>query len=276
MKIRFLSDLRLEIAEEPEHLPSIGEDLVVLAGDIHEGVEGIRWAQRVMADRPVLYVMGNHEYYRFALEPLLATARELCKGSNVTLLEDSAVVMGGIRFIGATLWTDFELLGQENQKQSMQLAKRRVSDYKRIIHTAGPARRPLEPADTLNYHRASRAFFENAINTSNEPVVVISHHGPYLSASGDSFIGDPLSPAYNSDLLGLMRDPVKAWIFGHTGRCIETWIRQTLVVSNQRGYGSEAFPGFRWDRCIEVLPDGSKLAAPVPATESVLEALATA
>ncbi len=66
MKIRYLSDLHVEFTGYmPSWIPPIGEDMVVLAGDIGVGVKGIEWAQQAFRDRTVLYVLGNHEFYRY-------------------------------------------------------------------------------------------------------------------------------------------------------------------------------------------------------------------
>lgn len=66
MKIALFSDIHLEIADW--HFESIDDaDVVILAGDIAKGSEGITWAKRAMADRfpdkTFIYVAGNHEYY---------------------------------------------------------------------------------------------------------------------------------------------------------------------------------------------------------------------
>ena len=63
MKIRVLSDLHLE-CDQPELIPHVDADLVVLAGDIHNHAEGLRWAAETFDGAvPVVYVPGNHEYY---------------------------------------------------------------------------------------------------------------------------------------------------------------------------------------------------------------------
>ncbi|MFP3434621.1 metallophosphoesterase family protein, partial [Paraburkholderia sp. SIMBA_061] len=63
MKIRVLSDLHLE-SDQPEIIPHADADLVVLAGDIHNHAEGLRWAAETFDGAvPVVYVPGNHEYY---------------------------------------------------------------------------------------------------------------------------------------------------------------------------------------------------------------------
>jgi len=258
MRIRYLSDLHLEFGEVPEALPSIGEDVLVLAGDIHTGLEGLRWVRNVGRDRPVIYVMGNHEYYGHNYDDLLDRARHYVAGTDVTLLEDSSEVIQGVRFIGATLWTDFCLLGANRRGESLAWADQCMNDFSQIRRGPDSFRRKLRPAETEFFHSQSRASLRREIAASVEPVVVVTHHGPFADASAEKYRGDPLSPAFNSDLTAMMQEPVKAWIFGHTHHCVETRIGSTLVVSNQRGYPHEKLPGFAWDRCIEVFPDHSK------------------
>src|SRR5689334_5290402 len=63
MKIRVLSDLHLE-CDEPDVIPHAAADLIVLAGDIHNHAQGLRWAAETFDGTvPVVYVPGNHEYY---------------------------------------------------------------------------------------------------------------------------------------------------------------------------------------------------------------------
>ena len=61
MRIHILSDLHLEFeAFQPK---DVHADLIVLAGDIHTGKNGIKWIFKAFPERPVIYVLGNHEFY---------------------------------------------------------------------------------------------------------------------------------------------------------------------------------------------------------------------
>ena len=63
MKIRVLSDLHLE-CDEPEVIPHADADLIVLAGDIHNHAEGIRWAAETFGEStPLVDYPPNHQYY---------------------------------------------------------------------------------------------------------------------------------------------------------------------------------------------------------------------
>jgi predicted phosphodiesterase len=68
VKIRILSDLHLEFADIS--LPKVEADVVILAGDIDVEGNGLEWALNTFSDLPVLYVLGNHEYYSLAKEPI--------------------------------------------------------------------------------------------------------------------------------------------------------------------------------------------------------------
>src|SRR5690554_55923 len=66
MKIQVFSDIHVECrADKSFQIPYSNSDLVVLAGDIGEGLLGITWAadQSQRLGKPVLYTAGNHEYY---------------------------------------------------------------------------------------------------------------------------------------------------------------------------------------------------------------------
>jgi hypothetical protein len=110
-KIRVLSDLHLEFQDWVP--PKSDADIVVLAGDIHVGVHGIEWARRRFPLTPVVYVPGNHEYYGGSLQAVREElyARGKCLGVDV--LDGRKSVIGGVRFLGATLWTDFALYGSD-------------------------------------------------------------------------------------------------------------------------------------------------------------------
>ena len=46
--------------DAPFDPPAAEADVVVLAGDIHNGAAGVEWAKRAFR-QPVVYVAGNHE-----------------------------------------------------------------------------------------------------------------------------------------------------------------------------------------------------------------------
>ena len=88
-KILVYSDLHLEFSD---FAPSSAEfDVVVLAGDIGVGTQGVEWAIRNFEDKPVVYICGNHEFYGLDLHGVMRESRELAAGSNVHFLENESV-----------------------------------------------------------------------------------------------------------------------------------------------------------------------------------------
>ena len=70
MRIRVFSDLHLEVS--PWIPREVNADVIVMAGDIHTKERGIEWALSEFKNRPILYVLGNHEYYQGSLGNTLA------------------------------------------------------------------------------------------------------------------------------------------------------------------------------------------------------------
>ena len=112
MRILVLSDLHLELGMTLELSPNLNYDVAILAGDIHSpGTKAVYWARResTFGGRPVLLVPGNHEFYRREIQAELREMKQVAEGSNVHVLDRETTVIGGVRFLGCTLWTDFLL-----------------------------------------------------------------------------------------------------------------------------------------------------------------------
>src|SRR5690242_3132924 len=125
MRLGILSDLHLEFA--PLELPSVGADAVIFAGDIHVGREGVDWARQRLKEIPVVYVLGNHEFYRHALPRLTEQLKRECHSSNVHVLENDAIQINGWTILGCTLWTDFKARGAP--EPAIQAAEGFMMDY---------------------------------------------------------------------------------------------------------------------------------------------------
>ena len=249
MKIRYMSDLHLEFGLVDE-VESIGEDVVILAGDIHVGVAGIHWAQRVFGSRPVIYVLGNHEFYKHDWDELILEARAAALHSNVHFLERDAVTIGGVRFLGCSLWTDFRLWGLHRQMEAMGAAGREMSDY-HVIRRRG---RSLLPVESVERHQESVKWLKERLS-ENVPTVVVTHHAPTEETSDPKHRDSILVSAYHSRLDDLVRPPALAWIHGHTHFSTQTVINGVPVLVNTFGYpGHYEDSGFSWNACFEVSP----------------------
>lgn len=116
MKLHVLSDLHLSVAAFDA--PKTNADVVILAGDIARPKEAIAWASSFT--QPVLYVPGNHEFYGGSMASTVQELKHLCGRSDIRVLDNDAAVIGGVRFLGTTLWTDFRLFG-EGEKRDLAI-----------------------------------------------------------------------------------------------------------------------------------------------------------
>lgn len=240
MRIRVMSDLHLEFG--PLEVPAVEADVTVLAGDIGVGLRGLEWAAERCAGGPILYVPGNHEFYGQSAPEHRTDLSQLAEELGIYLLSDAAVEIGGVRFLGATLWTDFDLHGTAPEAQ--EAAASAMADYRRIrIHDQ---RREIRPHDTVGWYRRSRRWLEAELAKGFDgPTVVITHHAPSARSLASSFAEHPLAAAYASQLDELVaRSGAALWVHGHTHVCVEYEIGGTRVVANQRGYVDDPVRGF--------------------------------
>lgn len=230
MKLHILSDLHIEFgAFDP---PDVQADVVVLTGDVHVGVAGVRWALDKLGGQRVIYVAGNHEFYRKALPEHIQTLKGLTAGTHIHFLENEAVTIDGVVFVGCTLWSDFRLLG--NQAAAKAEAQTGMTDY-RLIRVS-PSYRMLLPADTERRHTESVAWLAEELKKHRvERVVIVTHHAP--SAKSLSGPPDLLSAAFASNLDELVQaSGARLWIHGHTHHNVDYVIGDTRLLANQRGY----------------------------------------
>jgi predicted phosphodiesterase len=239
MKIHVLSDLHCEFA--PFHPPPTDADVVVLAGDTSTGTRGIELARGWFPGRPVVYVAGNHEYYGESTPRLGRKLAEASQGSGIHYLENRQVVVGGVRFLGCTLWTDFELFGE--RQTAMGAAQAMMNDFRLI--RVDPIYHRFRPADARASHLVSRNWLAEQLDTPFDgPTVVVTHHAPSLRGVNPRFHDHPVTPAYASDLEWLLDGRAALWIHGHTHVSVDYEMGGTRVLSNQRGYPEDPVGGF--------------------------------
>ncbi|VTU24617.1 metallophosphoesterase [Variovorax sp. PBL-E5] len=234
MKLNILSDLHLSRGGLPH--PKTDADLVILAGDIARPAQAMAWARGF--DRPVLYVAGNHEFYGGSVDGTLRELKALSAGTGIQVLDDESIVIDGVRFLGTTLWTDFNLLGTGSERvAAMEQAARLTYDFSRIrLHDASPAL--FTPADSAALF-ARHATWLNArlAEPHAGPTVVITHHAPAPGSIHPRFEGSPINASFVSDLRASMgRDRVDLWIHGHTHDSFDYRVDGTRVLCNPRGY----------------------------------------
>lgn len=252
MRVQIFSDLHLEM--NPCAIPVVG-DVVILAGDIHVGARGVVWAKEHFAGRPVIYVAGNHEYYGHVFPSLMEDLREAAAGSNVVFLERGSHTVGNVRFLGATLWTDFTLHGEATKEISMMAAKQSINDFRGSIKL--PSGELLQPRHVAQVHRETRDWLRQQLALKHDgPTVVISHHAPVRQCNRQLYWRDPLEPAFANNLEDLILDnasPVALWVSGHTHFSTSFSVGTTRIISNQRGYSDhDDNGGFQPDLVVDV------------------------
>lgn len=248
MKLHVLSDLHLE--REAFAAPPADADVVVLAGDVARGTRGVEWARGWAGGAPIVYVAGNHEFYGHALPGLVGDLRRAAEGSPVRVLEYDEVFVAGVRFLGCTLWSDFDFAGPEHREESMRVCAELVNDFEHIAF--GPAGRTLQPRDTRTLHVASRRWLAERLAAPHDgPTVVVTHHAPLIRTRPRQAVLRALGGAFASDLTGLMDgERAAAWIYGHTHRAADLDVNGTRVISNPRGYPHQPVAGFDPARVI--------------------------
>jgi predicted phosphodiesterase len=256
VRLHILSDLHLEKA--PLDLAAVDgdaasdADVVILAGDTDVGTRGIEWARRWGGGRPVLYVAGNHEFYGGSLPGVIDDLREAADGSGIRVLENDEIILDGVRFLGCTLWSDFEFDGPDRRDASMRLSERVVNDYSHI--TYGPEQRTLHPTDTRTLHMQSRAWLADRLSEPFQgTTIVVTHHQPVILGKPDNTVLRSLAGAFVSDVSELMGgDRTKLWIYGHTHRAADLDVDGTRVLSNPRGYPDQPVAEFNPGLVVDI------------------------
>lgn len=235
-RLHLLSDLHLEFSERhpPWSPPETDADIVILAGDIDNGTRAIDWAEQTFPRRTVLYVPGNHEYYETEIREANAALRQRsARSANVRVLLDDEFVIGGVRFLGTTLWTDFELFGRDRRADCIAESLKYVTDFRLVDY--GPGRR-LTPEDTIDFHREAIRFLgERLAVPFDGPTVVVTHHGPHPLSVHPRWAGTLSSGAFVSDLTPLLGQ-CRLWVHGHTHDGFDYTVKGTRVVANPMGY----------------------------------------
>ncbi|MBI3172003.1 MAG: metallophosphoesterase [Hydrocarboniphaga effusa] len=242
MKIRIYSDLHLEFGRyAPQFKERRDEELVVLAGDIDVGLDGVRWAVETFPHVPVVYVLGNHEYYRRDFSTLVSECKSLAQGTNVHVLERDTFDVMGIRVLGTTLWTDFEALGADSADLATRWAQQSLADFL-LIRDEG---RRLSPPRTVELFVQSACWLDQQIAAADRPVLVVTHHAPTLKTVAPYFAGKISTTAFHSNADHLIRAPVRMWVHGHSHYNADAPINGVRVTSNQWGYPEAEAIGFR-------------------------------
>lgn len=231
MNLWIVSDLHADHGE-PMPSPPVGADVAVIAGDAQNDAWLVDLAMRMF----VVFVCGNHEFYGHEYPTRLAAVKAL---PGVTVLDNSAAYIdaGGtpVRFIGATLWTDYD-----NNPVAADLARRSMNDHRLITWRKDPWQRFL-PRHASDMHASSRRYIADALATPYAgKTVVVTHHAPHENSVHPRFAGQLLNHAYYSDLEPVIEaGKPDLWVHGHVHNVFDYRVGATRVLANPRGYPRE-------------------------------------
>ncbi|MGJ4953213.1 metallophosphoesterase [Bradyrhizobium sp. HKCCYLS20291] len=254
MHLHIFSDLHVDVADIKPIAALPGVDAVVVAGDVCEGaVNGFARLREIVPEPvPIVMVMGNHEFYQRTFTEELKLARAEAARFSVHLLENAAVEIAGVRFIGCTLWTDYAIFGPGSEAAAMAACLDGLADHRCITWRERPWRR-FTPQHALGLHQSSRAYLAEVLATPFAgPTVVVTHHAPAWGSVAERYRNDRLTPGFASDLSALILSTQPAlWIHGHIHTPSDYLIGNTRVICNPHGYGREN-PAFDPALVVEV------------------------
>ena len=281
MKIQLLSDLHLESNPHFTATPTPGADVLVLAGDIGSYQKGSKLSDLNIADFglarfsplpvavggaawpvPVFFLPGNHEYDGLEFDEAHARLRETCERLGMVWLERETVVLAGVRFIGCTLWTDFDALAYINpqaadspltqQLQAREKAFRAANFY---LHKNHSFRQGLPMlADAVREEGVKSQDWLRLVlaEAFNGPTVVVTHFAPSL-LSADPRYGLNAGTAGFCNGLDDLLGSARLWLHGHL-HCPADYVKNGCrVVANPLGYARKGEQdGFQADLLITV------------------------
>lgn len=246
-RIHILSDLHDDICKTAYGkefvIPDVDADVIVVAGDLDGKLST---SGRVLLERtrrelgkPIVVVAGNHDYWRGSVDREIERTRERMSVDGIHILDCETIVLAGMRFVGATLWTDYAITG--DTWRAVQDCSARMNDFKYTRAGTGSVRDRLTAERLQGLHMRHRRYIESVLATPFDgPTVVVTHHAPSSQSLQGGRVDvreDHTDGAYASDLEPVMHQYGPAlWIHGHVHTAKDYSIGATRVVSNPRGY----------------------------------------
>lgn len=243
MKIALLSDIHMEHGIRPEIKLNEDVDVLVMAGDIGYNVEAIDyvWTTFSTRCRHIVFVAGNHEYYRGVYQPVLAAMKaHASEFVNFHFLENEAIEIDGYHFIGATAWSDFRMCASRalaiHQGENW-------ADYRAISWREGEKTRLFHPNDSLLMNSNSHTYiFSEIASRGRAKTIVVTHFAPSPNSISKAFQLSNSNFFYANTWTGDIDEfgPL-LWLHGHTHSMFDYMIGNTRVLCNPMGYPGE-FP----------------------------------
>ena len=271
MKIQLLSDLHLESHPNFHARPAPGAELLVLAGDIGSYQKGSRltgddfglgrFSPLAGWPVPVFYVPGNHEYDNLDFDATHGKLRATCERLGITWLEREVLVRGGVRFIGTTLWSDFDALAcrpGEPEPDTVRLLKQRHKAYRAANFYLEKAATERHGALMLaegwrEQALVCQAWLRDALSQPFDgTTVVVTHFAPSLRSLDPRYGLAPGTAGFCNSLDDLL--PLADWwLHGHLHCQHDYVVGRCRVVANTLGYASKGEQeGFREDLVLDL------------------------
>jgi len=225
MRLRVMSDVHVELHADAgrafvESLPDADCDALVLAGDVCTVPGGLLTALSLFCRRfpRVVYVAGNHEFWRSERGRVRAALRRACElNPGLSVLDDDVVRIGGQRVVGTTLWFP-----------DSPAARMLSHDWSDFIVIPG-LQKWLDRRS-----QGSARFLEREVRPGD---VVVTHYLPSWKSVHPRWARESSNCFFVHDLEPLILERRPAlWIHGHTHESMDYSLGQTRVVCNPFGY----------------------------------------
>jgi predicted phosphodiesterase len=267
MRIQLFSDLHLE--RDPDFRPKIAADtdVVIVAGDVGSYQSGSRlriddfglgrFSPRESPCATVLYVPGNHEFDALEYDEAYARLRDTCDRLGITWLEREVVTIGDVRFVGTTLWSDFEALVGIDDPLTKQMQQRtkafKAANFYLNKNTTLKAGVPVLAEDIREMALECQAWLRAALAVPFDgKTVAVTHFAPSL-ISADPRYGLSPGTAGFCNALDELFPLVDVWLHGHLHCANDYTVQGCRVVANPLGYLSKGEQeSFRENLIIEV------------------------
>ena len=184
---------------------------------------------------------GNHEFYGSDIEVARRELARQCLEHGVTLLDRGALTVDDVRFIGATLWTDFRIeVSIVDEAWAHHEVGQTAPDFTGAIRDRNAPDGLFTTQESARRHAEDRAFIEAELEKargSGLTAVVVTHHAPSPRCIRPWFEKSRLNPAFASDLDALItRYQPPLWIHGHMHDPVDEMMGDTRMLANPHGY----------------------------------------
>ena len=239
-------------------------DVLVLAGDIGSYQEGslltgndfgLRRFSPLNPEAPwrrVLYIPGNHEFDSLDYVSTYADLRKTCALLGIEWLESEIITIGSVRFIGSTLWTDFESLARQEHNMTSQMRALekayRAANFYLEKHTTFQNGLPMLAEDIRALGQVSQTWLQRALAIPFDGITIaVTHFAPSLKSADPRYGLTPGTAGFCNALDHLLPF-AQFWLHGHLHCPNDYLVEGNLngqdwscrVMANPRGYGDKA------------------------------------